>query len=168
MDTEYLYTVAEVAVTLAGFSGLVTVLSHRRGGVSAQRNAHSLQSMLLVSFIVTAFALFPRLPASFGMGQQSGWQLSFAALFLAWLLYIIPSRRRYVAVSATLTRLQRRVGNLNFGVHGLTGVGLLLGAFGVWGSRSEAVYLSCLFVLLYMAGYLFVLLFLRLLAETVD
>ena len=43
---------------------------------------------------------------------------------------------------------------------------LLLGLFGVWGVRSEAVYLLCLFVLLYMAGYLFIQLFLQLLART--
>lgn len=157
---------AEVGVTLAGFSGLVTVLSRRRDVASTQRDAHTLQSMLFVSFMVTAFSLFPRLPASFGVAPQSGWQLSFGTFFLAWLLYIIPSRRRFSALSATLTPFQRRAGNFNLAVHSLVGVGLALGSFGAWGSRSEAVYLSCLFILLYMAGYLFVRLFLRLLAET--
>ncbi|MCP4003391.1 MAG: hypothetical protein GY725_04270 [bacterium] len=166
MDTDYLYTVAEVSVALAGFAGLVTVLARRDDASSAQRDAHLLQSMLFVSLMVTAFSLFPRLPVSFGLAPQSGWRISSGVFFVAWLVYVIPSYRRFSAVSEEFTPGWRRVANLHFGMHGFVGVGLLLGVFGVWGDRSEAIYLSCLFMLLYQASYLFVRLFLRLLARS--
>jgi hypothetical protein len=122
--------------------------------------------MLFVSLMTTAFALFPRLPVSFGLAPQAGWQLSFAAFFVVWFFYIVPSRRRFSAVSENYSPSRRRLGDFHFAVHGLLGIALLLGSFGVWGDSSEAVYLSSLFVLMYMAGYLFVRLFLELLART--
>jgi len=121
--------------------------------------------MLFVSLMVTAFALFPRLPERYGLQPASVWQVSSGAFFLAWVAYIVPSGRRFLANISLMTATQRRTGYMNYSIHALIGGALGLGTFGVWGTLAEAVYLSCLFGELYFAGYLFVLLFFQLLTE---
>jgi hypothetical protein len=166
LDTDFLFTVAEVSVALAGFAGLVTVLANRGTERSRERGVHLLRSMLFVSLMVTAFSLFPRIPEHYGMGPHSVWRVSSGAFFVAWVLYIVPSGMRFRAGFSQMTVTQRWTGCMNYTIHGLVGVSLFLGAVGFWETVAEAVYLSCLFAELYLAGYLFVLLFFDLLAPS--
>jgi hypothetical protein len=163
LDTDFLFTVAEVGVAMAGFAGLVTVLANRGTERSRERGVHLLRSMLFVSLMVTAFALFPRLPEHYGLDSAALWSVSSGAFFIAWTLYIVPSGLRFRASFSAMSATQQRTGFMNYTIHSIIGAALFLGVFGVWGSLAEAVYLSCLFGELYLAGYLFVLLFFELL-----
>jgi hypothetical protein len=165
MDTEFLFTVAEVGVAMAGFAGLGTVLATRGAVRRRERGAHLLRSMLFVSLMVTAFALFPQLPEKYGLPPHSVWRVSSGLFLVAWLIYIIPSGLRFRAVLPKMPSAQRLTGFMNYTIHSVIGIALGLGAFGAWGGVGEAVYLSCLFGELYLAGYLFVLVFLELLSE---
>ena len=50
MDDELLSTIAEVAVTLAGFSGVIFALGNRAGGTLSAKEESGLTHMLLTSF----------------------------------------------------------------------------------------------------------------------
>jgi hypothetical protein len=140
------------------------VLANRGTERSQERGIHLLRSMLFVSLMVTAFALFPRLPKHYGLELSTVWRVSSGAFFVAWVLYVLPSGLRFIASYSHMTATQRGTGFMNYTIHGLVGASLFSGALGIWGTLAEAVYLSCLFAELYLAGYLFVLLFFSLLA----
>ena len=57
IDKDILYTLAELAVALAGFSAIIGVLSSRRDPTDRQVNALRLQIMLETCFMVAAAAL---------------------------------------------------------------------------------------------------------------
>jgi hypothetical protein len=154
-----------VGVAMSGFAGLGTVLANRGTARSQERSFHILRSMIFVSLMVTGFALFPRIPEHYGLAPLSVWRVSSGAFFFAWLLYIVPSGRRFHVQISAMTPTQRRTAYMNYSIHFVIGGSLALGAFGVWAGFAQAVYLSCLFGELYLAGYLFVLLFFQLLSE---
>ena len=65
VDTDLLYTLAEIAVALAGFSAIIGVLSSRRESTDLQINALRLQVMLETCFMVAAAALTPIIVSHF-------------------------------------------------------------------------------------------------------
>ncbi len=54
IDKDILFTLAELAVALAGFSAIIGVLSSRRGSTDLKVNALRLQVMLETCFMVAA------------------------------------------------------------------------------------------------------------------
>ena len=163
-DSDFLLTVAEVAVAFAGFAGLVTILA-RRVGRATQSGAevHLLYSMLLISMLTVAAALVPHLPFRFGASEPQAWRLSSGAFFGGWLLYYIPAVKRIIAViDATTMPGGRFLLYFNQLIHLGAGIGLLTAAAGLWGTATPAIYLSALCAMLYLAGVLFVILFMLL------
>lgn len=163
-DADFLLTVAEVGATFAGFAGLVTILARRVGQTATSEvEVHLLYRMLLVSMLAVAAALAPRLPLRFGASELQAWRISCAAFFVGWLLYYVPAVRRVIAVidPAKLTG-GRPLLYFNQLVHVIVGLGLITGASGLWGEATPAIYLSALCAMLYMAGVLFVTLFMLL------
>jgi hypothetical protein len=60
MGDELLSTISEVAVTLAGFSGVIFALGNRSGGKLTAKEESGLTRMLLTSFgpaLISVFAL---------------------------------------------------------------------------------------------------------------
>jgi len=168
-DAEFLFTIAEVSVALAGFAALVTVVSQRlqAGSARAQVDRHFLLSLVLASLITGAFALFPYIPYKFGASPDFGWRLSSACFFLAWATYIVLSLRRIRSMAGENRDLRRyfptRFALLNFTLQGVSLLGLSAGAIGLLGPLITPFYLAGLCVLLYVSGVLFVALLLSLL-----
>jgi hypothetical protein len=164
-ESDLLFTVAEVAVAFAGFSGLVTVVSARlRAGSTGDVERHMLYSMLLLSMLTIAFALFPYLPLRLGAADAASWQISSGAFFFAWLAYFVTSVIRGLRVTraAGVAWPGRPLAAFNQVVHIAAGLSLGGGAIGLWGSATAGIYLCSLAAMLYMAGCVFVLLFTRL------
>ncbi len=72
MQSEFLFTVAEVAVAFAGFAGLIVAISGRQGRSAAEVRLDLvlLTNVLSTSLVAVAFAL---IPATFlGMGMEPG------------------------------------------------------------------------------------------------
>jgi len=164
-DSDYLFTVAEVAVALAGFAGLVSVIADRLG---TQENptelaGHRLQVMLVYSLTATGFALVPYLFFRAGLSSTLVWRLS-SGLFLAtWLLIFaraLPASLAFARGASTSAWVLVYVG-FSISVAGL--LLLLLNTLGAFGANPAFAYLVALTLLLLAAARLFVRLFLSLL-----
>ena len=59
IDRDVLFTVAEIAVALAGFSAIIGVLSTRKSSSDLKVNSLRLQVMLETCFMVAAAAFVP-------------------------------------------------------------------------------------------------------------
>jgi len=81
LDRDTLFTFAEIAIALAGFSAIIGVLSSRRTAVDLRVNALRLQVMLETCFMVAAASVAPILIQHFGDDTEHLWQIA-AALFL--------------------------------------------------------------------------------------
>jgi hypothetical protein len=154
-EAEDLRTIAEIAVGLAGFSAVIGVLGSRPSRSDLRVDALRLQVMLESGLMVAAYSLLPLLVARFGLATDAVWRIS-GALFL---LCAIPSE--FLALRRTRRMKDMKLAGFNvnsinwclsFGADLL----MLAIALGAFESRAGAIYLSAIFLLLVMAGILFV------------
>ena len=73
-NADLMLTVAEVAVTFAGFAGLVTVIAQRLSGAASSMAAARLQGILVLSLLAVAFSFVPQLVAGFGLSEETAWR----------------------------------------------------------------------------------------------
>lgn len=76
MGDELLSTIAEVAVTLAGFSGVIFALGNRAGGTLTAKEESGLTHMLLTSFGPVLISLFALLLLSSTLESDLAWRIS--------------------------------------------------------------------------------------------
>jgi hypothetical protein len=164
-QSDLLLTVAEIAVAPAAFSGLVSVLGQARSQIDPRAAANRLQSVLMPSFLATAFALFPFLPTSFGVAPDLAWRLSAGIFSAAWFVYALSVARRIsqltnegVERALLITPLSRVIAPL----YAVGVIALLVTSIGFFPGQIRGVYLFGLFLLLFTAGSVFVRLFLSL------
>ena len=161
-DIEFLSTISELSVALAGFAGLVTVLSERLGERSRERGAHMLSTMLLYSLTAAGFSLVPQLFFRAGVDELSSWRICSVAFFATWLIFFLrafPPASRFVSGFPFRQKLLAYAG-IFISVVGL--IVLLLNAVGLFGAQAAVAYQAALLVLLLAAARLFVLLFISL------
>ena len=107
MEAELLLTLAEIAVALAGFAGLIVAISGRRGGSAdeARLNLQLLKNVLGASFMAAGFALLPVALLSMGIESKSAWRGSAGTLAAALPLYmyrtVLPALSGYRAIGRT-------------------------------------------------------------------
>lgn len=154
-------TLAEFAVAMAGFSGIVIALRARDGGVEPLVWFRNL--CLLTWALGAAFgSLGPGLMASLGLPAESAWAGSSAVLALVCvMLMAVPLVARHRLDDADRARLARYVWALALGGNGLAAGLLLANAFGTLGpSGPGPVYGGILWLLAFAT-----LLFVRMLAQ---
>ena len=162
MDPEFLYAVAQVGVTYAGFSTLVTVVAYRR---DIRALPARIYYMLLLSIIVIAFAFVPVIVQTYEFSETVAWRVSsglFAVVWAAYWINAIVTLRTRFPVWDSLSFLNKAHTAV---LHPGSAIVLFLGAFGVWGRFTAAVYISALFVMLYMSAYLFLQIIIGLLKD---
>ena len=71
VDPDFLYTVAQVGVTYAGFSTLVTVVAYRSDMKAMPARIYY---MLLLSIIVIACAFLPTILSAYELGGSIVWR----------------------------------------------------------------------------------------------
>jgi hypothetical protein len=76
MSHEILATIAQVAVTLAGFSGVIFALGNRSGRSLTAKEESGLTHMLLTSFGPVLISLSALVLLSSGMETGSAWRIS--------------------------------------------------------------------------------------------
>jgi hypothetical protein len=79
MGDELLSTIAEVAVTLAGFSGVIFALGNREGGKLSAKEESGLTHMLLTSFGPVLISLFALLLLKSSLEDDQAWRISCGA-----------------------------------------------------------------------------------------
>lgn len=76
MSNELLGTIAEVAVTLAGFSGVIFALGSRAGGKLTEKEESGLMHMLLTSFGPVLISLAALALLDSGIEEATAWRIS--------------------------------------------------------------------------------------------
>jgi hypothetical protein len=79
MGDELLSTIAEVAVTLAGFSGVIFALGNRAGGKLTAKEESGLTHMLLTSFGPVLISLIALALLKSGLEDAQAWRISCGA-----------------------------------------------------------------------------------------
>ena len=81
-QTDMLLTMAEIGVTIAGFSSLATLFLMAPAGAGLSLDAYRFEGMLVNSLLVIAFSLLPVLFDTLGLSEPLNWRLSSAILLL--------------------------------------------------------------------------------------
>ena len=76
MNDELLVTIPQVAVTLAGFSGVIFALGNRSGGRLTEKEESGLTHMLLTSFGPVVISLLAVVLLKSGLSEELAWRLS--------------------------------------------------------------------------------------------
>ena len=155
LDTSVLFTLAEIAVALAGFSAIVGVLRSQKGTTAVLANAIRLQVMMESCFMVAVVALVPALLEKFEMGPELLWRAA-SAVFLCFAIpfEFIASRRTKNMPKMTVTRFN--INSINWSLS--IGADLIMFAvlINVVGGHAEALFLVALVMILVLSGNLFV------------
>lgn len=155
-DSEILLTIAEVAVAFAGFASLVGILGRRSARDDPRILGARMRGMILFSLVAVGFSLVPFILHRYGLAEATVWRLA-SALFLG-------------ALGAIAVWLWRSIRRLNVGSANRHGIGavlasaigaglviLALNVLGVAPTLGPALYLTALGLLLFLAGFAFVL-----------
>ena len=153
-DSDFLFIVAQIAATFAGFSTLVVVVSQRLSGTRSRLVTIRLLLMLRLSIIAIMFCLVPFLFERAGSTGQVPWRLSSAFLAAAWLTHCGSTVHTFhrAGLLAQLSLLNRI--NL-FAIQPAAIIALGLGVLGIWGRFIAVVYLGAILCMLSICGFLF-------------
>jgi hypothetical protein len=88
-----LLTTAEIAITIAGFAGVVGVLARRDRIGRFSIEYFRLRYMLEYSFFALGYSLLPLAVFSVGFSEPAGWRTSSALAAGAYVAYAIANRR---------------------------------------------------------------------------
>jgi len=159
MRTDFLLTVAEVAVALAGFAGLVVAISGRRDGPAdeARLNLQLLKNVLGASFMAAGFALLPVALLSMEVDAGVAWRVSAGLLALALPLYMLRTVPSALAEYRSLSRPVPLSYRVNFAM-ALAVIGAL--GLSVVDVIPTTAYLPAVSYLVYAAAVSFVRVFL--------
>ena len=94
--TGYLYTIATLSITYAGFAAIIVIFRQIIGGGVSSYDVFVIRSILMRSFIVAFSAMLPPALALFDLSQSVIWRISslFAALLLGSFNLTFLARRR--------------------------------------------------------------------------
>ena len=152
---EPLFIFAEVAIALAGFASLVTVID-RGGGDPPALDANRLRNLIDVSLLVVVFSLFPMVPFEFGLEAESVWRLSSAVYLVTTSGYLVIAARRQAFLRRKGVMLRRGWARTLWSLAAATIVALAAGAAGAGGASGEAWYITALFLSLVSAALIFI------------
>ena len=96
--SSYLYTIATLAITYAGFAALIVIFRQIIGGGVSNYDVFIIRTILMRSFIVAFSAMLPPALAFFDLSRSIVWRISslFAGLVLGLFSVTFRARRRAV------------------------------------------------------------------------
>lgn len=155
MNEPILQTLAKIAVTLAGFSGLVVTIRFRGTHAWSATELRFLWLLIGDSFLVLFFSLLPFPMALAGWPQAKIWGLC-SALLGSWfivgnLLALLGERRDLAAQRLVTVPVITPVLYAMFVIAFAMGIALWLSAWNLFVPRGQAFYVFCLMVLLAFA-----------------
>jgi hypothetical protein len=98
LGTGYLYIIATLSITYAGFAALIVIIRQIIGGGVSSFDVYLIRNVLMRSFIVATSAMMPPLLALFELSQSIIWRISslIAALLMGLFTLTFRARRRAV------------------------------------------------------------------------
>jgi hypothetical protein len=128
--TSYLYTIATLSITYAGFAALIVIFRQIIGGEVSNYDVFIIRSVLMRSFIVICSALLPPALALFDLSHSAIWRISSIVAALLQGLFVLTYRTRRHAAADVPTPTWALTAH---GVGALTAIALLMNALGVFG-----------------------------------
>ena len=127
-EAGYLYALATISITYAGFAALAIILRQTIGGKPSRLDTFFIRNVLVRSFMIAGFSLLPPLLAMFKLPQATIWRASATVAAIVQCLFIlIWFLRRRTVTSRPLPQLS--FANVIFQL--LTALFLLLNAAGI-------------------------------------
>lgn len=151
--SETLLTIAELAVALAGFASLVSVIGRRQDERSRAIDSFRLQSMLEVALRYAALALVPLPFLQLAATSPMVWRLSSGLYLVSTVIYGVFRTRRARALEVVASERW-----LIISAAVLTSVASLINlanVFGLGGSDAFSLYLASLILGLGVTGLIF-------------
>ncbi len=145
-----LTTIAEIAVTLAGFTGIIIVL---RQNASTDEQVVRVLNILIICFMIIFGALTPFALSAFQLPDHIVWGapcVLVGSFLLAFDLWGIHSYRK-----GSLDPSFPKIMFANMIVAGLLAIALLAAGLGIWINASPALLLAALIYLIVFAGHAF-------------
>ena len=154
-EAELLFIIAEIAVAFAGFASIVSVLGRRDSRDDRRLDAFRLRTMLMASLCAVGFALFPLLPAEFGVSRVLVWRISACAVLLTGGILLPEWWLRYRELNRQGLRESGFIVYVCLALElGMT-IPILLVALGFFPQLAFPFYLAALFFFLLVAGLYF-------------
>lgn len=146
---------AQIAVALAGFSGVVAAFSKFRLHPAA--TAFRVRLMVAASLSTVLFSLAPFVPMLFGAGEQASWRICSAVMALggaAFPFWAVRSARRLYKAGILHTQPVTIVTNI---IGGALTIALFASAAGLIEGRQAAIYVAALYFTLTLCAYYFLM-----------
>jgi hypothetical protein len=155
IEKDVLFTLAEIAIALAGFSAIIGVLGGRRGSSDNRVNSLRLQVMLETCFMVAAASFLPVILDQFDMAPAALWRTASAVFLCVAIPFELVARNRTRGMlNMTLTKIN--INTVNWGISIASDLILVAILLSLVGPYSEAFYLVTLLLQLVVAGIIFV------------
>ncbi len=126
--SSYLYTIAALSITYAGFAALIVIFRQIIGGGVSRYDVFVIRSVLMRSFIIAFSAMLPPALALFDLSHSVIWRITslFAAVLLGLFTLTVPARRR-----AATDRPIHKWALITFGLQTLITIFLVMMALGI-------------------------------------
>lgn len=147
--TGYLYTIATLSITYAGFAALIVIFRQVIGGRISNYDVFMIRAVLLRSFIVTCSALLPPALVLFDLSHSVIWRISSIVAALLQALFVLTYRMRRRA-------LKEAPPTWALVIHGLgvlTAISLLMNALGVFGTPAAGPFVISITAFLIFSFY---------------
>jgi len=144
-----LLTIAEIAIALAGFASLISVIGRRSSDTDRATSSHRLRLMLEVSFRNAAFALLPLPFIEIAPSDPMLWRI-FSGLYLAVTTIHVAIRLRTGDDHA-----ERLLALPSLFLYGITIFASVANVFGMGGAHAFSLYLTNILLGLGSAGLMF-------------
>jgi hypothetical protein len=152
-DSEFLVNTAQVAIGLAGFSGVAGVLGARPGSASPEFQGARLRLMIETSLLAAGFSLLPIVLEHLGFEPRTLWRVASGMNLLAFApQFTLALRRSTAIIRASGEPTPRAWGAVTTLIAMLT-VALL--AASALGFGSSSLYIAAIFLQLVLAGIAF-------------
>jgi hypothetical protein len=152
---DLLVTAAQVAVGLAGFTGVASALGNRATDTDVQRLR--LMGLLSYSLLAAAFSVLPLVLSAMSIGETFLWQIASAIYLAVSLSRLLPAWRRALPVARASQGSWYLVPSLLVAPN----VFLFLGVFGFATPSPISCYVLAVYLHLVLSGLLFLRYFVR-------
>lgn len=148
-EAENLRAIAEVAIAIAGFTGVVVALGSRTRGEWSLAAANNLWLLLSQALVVTLSAFLPILLGSAGIGERPLWRVSNGLLAIAtWAVGGHMAFRMRYRLTQSASLLGRCLEYLSLAIGGVISVAQLVHSAGALPGAGPFLFLLALLFLL--------------------
>ena len=151
--SDQLLTFAELAIALAGFSGIIATYQFKQEEHVSRGRVIGLSMIVNISLLAALFSVLPLALLNFGFAERSVWAISSGLAGIIWIAFTI-----YIGHNMSTYRVKKPVRILFsflFFISAVASVILLLNAFGIILNQDYAPYFAAFLLAFFMVCFNF-------------